>query len=157
MKTPSTLIACIFFATIIFGCESKTKQKNSAQEHTSASQSKIIKLSPDDITPAFRRDTVIKLNAIVSKQLEVITEFDRVKNLYKHNDRTSEKEKTQYYSVISRLVAQAKANEKDLMDAKYQLDQSGEHYNKPTLAGMISFVKDVEQEISNYNKSLSKS
>ena len=157
MKKILTPLLLTFSAALILGCETETSieentvVKENSAKRTNPNDNNILELAPGDIAPAFTRETVIKLNAIVSKQLEVVTEFDRIKRLHQKSESASEKDISEYESVVSDLLAQAKANDKEMMEAKTALLESGENYNAPTLAGMVDFIKDVEQEIASYH------
>lgn len=153
----------IFISTTVitsaFLMSSCTNNSASSQEKT-----EIVELQPSNFKPIFTRDTVIKLNKIVSRQLEVIDEYDSmIKNLRQAvvtKRKNSNKEEDSFiYSQMNTLTdlnERSKINLADIREAEKVLIESKEHYNKTTFEGMKSFVKQVEKEISNEKISLEK-
>ncbi len=145
-----SMVVLIFFCTSI----GITNMVFASDE---ANAERIVKLLPADFKPAFTRDTVIKLNAIVSRSFDAINEYDAI---IKGVRNAVAKATTAGMSVgakpdaeekvaqINRLYDQAKLALVDMMAAVKELKNSGEEYNKAILAGMIDFVEDVEREVS---------
>ncbi|TDF36609.1 hypothetical protein EYS14_17975 [Alteromonadaceae bacterium M269] len=128
------------------------------QEHQ-----KFIELLPKDFRPAFTRETVIKLNAIVRRSYDVINQYDSViAKTYSDAMQASGKEATVQFkseakkqvSEIAQLEQRSDAALSDMMDAVKVLKKSGEEYNEAVLAGMVNFVKDVNEEITKKNTEL---
>lgn len=117
----------------------------------------IVELLPQDFKPAFTRETVIKLNAIVHRSFDAINEYDSnvrsfrqaVEESTKTDASEEAKEMAQKKLVqLDALMAKSKAALTDMMAAKTELENSDEEYNKAILAGMVDFVEDVEREIT---------
>jgi hypothetical protein len=131
-----------------------------SKEELQESQQKFVELLPKDFKPAFTRETVIKLNAIVRRSYNVINEYDAViEKTYSsvmqisksEADQQKITETKQQVSVIQNLEQRSSVALSDMMSAVGVLKRSGEEHNKAILAGMIDFVKDVNQEISKKN------
>ena len=124
----------------------------------------IVELQPNNFKPAFTRDTVIKLNSIVSRQLAVVDEYDAMigslRNSIKENITQPKKERSASIQAkmnrVADLVQKAKLNLADLTEAEKEIIENKEHYNKATFAGMMDFVKKVEKELSTEQLSLNK-
>ena len=119
--------------------------------------SAVVELQPQNFKPAFTRDTVIKLNAIVRRSLNTINTYDSViKNIRTQVEQASDSEATpqlkqhasHQVAELMQLQQHAEHALADMRAAVKQLKASGEYYNKTLLAGMIDFVEDVEREIS---------
>jgi hypothetical protein len=119
-----------------------------------------VELLPKDFRPAFTKETVIKLNAIVRRSYDVINEYDAIiEQTYNSAMQASKvKTNTQYQTDAQQKLSKVKQLQQrsglalsDMMSAVEVLRKSGEEHNKAVLAGMINFVKDVDQEISRKN------
>ena len=113
----------------------------------------IVELRPGDFKPTFTKETVIKLNAIVSRSLDIINEYDAVientqptMQLLKTN--AGNKLLAQKSLKISALSKRSKENLLAMQKAEKQLKSSNEEYNSVVFAGMMTFVQDVERETS---------
>ena len=144
------------FITVAFAATSETEQEKKEQQ-------KFIELLPKDFKPAFTRETVIKLNAIVHRSYDVISEYDTIIEQTLHDlKQASHKNATQQFKLATKqkVVQIQKLEERstfalsDMMDAVKILRNSDEEYNKAILAGMVDFVKDVQQEITRKNAEL---
>jgi PBP1b-binding outer membrane lipoprotein LpoB len=141
----SKLSISILFITLFLGISGCSNQTEPMQTNK-----QVVEQTPSDFKPAFTKETVIKLNAIVSLQLEVINEYDAIIAMDKKASMTAEKKHKlmQSNSKIIELSTRSKINLNKMMAAEKQLKESGEEYNKATFAGMMDFMKDVEREIS---------
>lgn len=126
----------------------------------SVARKQIVELLPQDFKPAFTRETVIKLNAIVHRSFDAINEYDSsVKNIREAVIESSQPEASEVTKEMAQkklnqldsLMKKSKAALSDMMTAKAELENSNEEYNKAILAGMVDFVEDVEREISTQN------
>lgn len=131
MKKMSMCLVLFAMFVGINGCSNKTEKMQVKKQ--------LVEQSPSDFKPAFTKETVIKLNGIVSQQLEVIDQYDAMKGA-KNNDENMAK--------LIELEIRAKVNLGNMISAEKQLIESGETYNKATFAGMMDFVKDVQRELS---------
>jgi len=132
-------------ATMAFAEQAKSKQK-------------IVELLPEDFKPAFTRETVIKLNAIVRRSYDVIDEYDAIIDDVRGAveqavstemaEQETPEEAEQKIAQITTLAERSKHALSDMMAAVKKLKASDEEYNTAILAGMIDFVEDVEREIS---------
>ncbi len=136
-----------------------------AEEADTVARKKIVELLPEDFQPAFTKETVVKLNAIVRRSFDAINEYDD--NIKKIRTVVSESAKSgaskesmemaqQKLAHVKVLNEKSKAALKDMMAAATELRNSDEIYNKAILAGMIDFVEDVEREISAQQNKLEK-
>lgn len=146
---PSFLAAICLFS--ITACE-HASDSNSSASSTERDSQNIVKITPDKFQPAFSKETVIKLNSIVSRQLTVIDEYDAVMNkarkAMKNSTHNQQAQLSQHSDIIDALSKRAKINLKDMTAAKKELIASEEKYNEATLAGMMTFVTNVDKEIS---------
>ena len=135
----------------ITACE-HAQESNSSVSSTEANTQNIVKITPDKFQPAFSKETVIKLNAIVSRQLAVVDEYDAVISKARMAMQSSTDNKqaqlSQYSDIIDALSQRSKVNLSDMTAAKTELIASDESYNEATLAGMMTFVTSVDKEIS---------
>lgn len=152
----STLV-CATLATAKTSVQSANGAQQMTQDPSSQNFEHIVELLPEDFKPAFTRDTVIKLNAIVKRSYAVIREYDELtKALEKQKPSTSKtlsaeqlKALVQHkLTVTDSLEKRSKAALADMIQAAKLLKASDEHYNAAVLAGMMTFVKDVEREVS---------
>jgi hypothetical protein len=139
--------------TAVAGTE-KEKQENKQQ---------FVELLPKDFRPAFSRETVIKLNAIVRRSYDVINEYDAIiGETYSNVMKASKNDTGQQHitdtkkqlSVIQNLQSRSDSALSDMMLAVDMLKKSGEDHNEAILAGMVNFVKDVQKEIAKKNNEL---
>lgn len=120
----------------------------------------IVELLPQDFKPAFTRETVIKLNAIVHRSFDAINEYDsNIRDFRKAVEEGTKSDASEEVMEMTKkklahlntLMAKSKSALADMMAAKTELENSDEEYNKAILAGMVDFVEDVEREISAQN------
>jgi hypothetical protein len=119
----------------------------------SAANSDLVVIEPKDFKPAFTRDTVIKLNAIVGNSYGIVREFDKLVTELRHNRVVTNTTEPFVLSenqlaVVSTLAERSNRAYTDMNRAIDTLKASGEHYNAAILAGMALFVRSVNQEIS---------
>ena len=134
--------------------------EDNAHEHTFAHQ--LVEIQPSDFKPAFTRDTVIKLNSIVERAYSAIGEFDELKNNLKSSSEVfgpgvnaSQMLSEDQLASIRSLKSRSSIVLSDMNVALEVLKVSGEHYNPAVLAGMVIFVKTVEEEITRFYRSSS--
>lgn len=146
--TSSLLIATCLFS--ITACEHAPDSSSKISDtNTNTNTQNIVKLTPDKFKPTFTKETVIKLNGIVSRQLAVIDEYDAVISKARRAMKDGQQDQlSQYSDIIDALSERAKINLKDMTAAKNELIASDEEYNEVTLAGMMTFVVNVDKEIS---------
>lgn len=138
------IVTCLFSIT---ACEHA--QDSSSKISNEAETENIVKLTPEKFKPAFTKETVIKLNGIVSRQLAVIDEYDAIISKARKAMKNGQQDQlSQYSDIIDDLSQRAKVNLKDMTAAKKELIASDEEYNEATLAGMMTFVISVDKEIS---------
>lgn len=115
-----------------------------------------VELGVEDFRASFERDTVIKLNEIVSRSLAVIREYDAsIKQIRADvQSATAEGAAAESRAVaetgigaLAGLYDRSKIALDDMGTAVTELKASGEFYNEVILAGMIDFVEDVEREV----------
>lgn len=135
-----------------------------AEEVAPAPTKEIIELLPEDFKPAFTKETVIKLNAIVRRSFDAINEYDdnigEVQSVVKSAKSDASEEAMEMakkkLAEVDVLNKQSKSALKDMMAAATELRNSDEVFNAAILAGMIDFVEDVEKEISDQYAQLEK-
>lgn len=160
-NTILTLVTCCFCIALQVNANTSTSNKNVKNPTTAAKQEQpfehIVKLLPEDFRPAFTRETVIKLNTIVKRSYAVINEFDALtkeleNSLSKVDNATPESKLTSIGNkqmlVLKTLEIRSKSALTDMMKAVATLKASDEYYNSAVLAGMVKFVKTVEQEVN---------
>ncbi len=99
----------------------------------------------DDLSSPFTRETVLVLNAIVSRSLSAIEAFDKARREPDCSDRLDNRAtRLAKYEDLSEQAHQARI---DLVAAGKRLRESGEYYNEAIFAGMLDFVKSVDVEI----------
>lgn len=148
-------IIILMIATTLFlsGNSHCAKQEHSNKEN-------LVEIVPSDFQPTFTKHTVIKLNAIVSRSLEVINEYDKIINDVRERaesqPKTSEEKMLVEKEVarIADLSVRSKLVLDELLKAEKALKASGEVYNRTIFAGMMIFVENVEQEISEQSDAL---
>lgn len=155
MKKKLIVMLALFFVTSVAANAEKKQEAEIKQE--------IVELTPSDFKPAFTKNTVIKLNKIVARSLDVINEYDAVIDSVRTAIETkitgSETAKStalleQEIAKINALAQQSKLILGDMKTAEHNLKLSGEDYNTVIFAGMMTFVKDVEKEISTQSEIL---
>ena len=113
--------------------------------------------------PAFTRETVIKLNAIVQRSLDVYKEFSpELKSINAAVDTAmaedaSADDRATAEAGYDKIVAwhdRALAAQADMTDAVEVLKASDEIYNEELLAGMIKYVNDIEGEMKKRRRSI---
>lgn len=155
MKFLQLLTLCFVFCgqAAVSNAEPASAQKDT----NSIARQQIVELLPEDFRPAFTRETVIKLNAIVRRSFDAINEYDNeikdirnsVAEAANSGATTASKMAAKAkMSTITSLEQRSKAALTDMKAAEKELRASDEHYNAAILAGMIDFVEDVEREIS---------
>ncbi|MCY7294899.1 hypothetical protein [Alteromonas sp. a30] len=153
-----TLFAGLLINTVAFAYEKQTSPEKAQKEQLS--QQELVELYPTDFKPAFTRDTVIKLNAIVHRSYDVINTYDAiiadVKRSIKHTE-SNNKLTPEAKAQLTRITKLADESKKILADMKVAIDElnaSKEDYNPAILAGMLDFVQDVEREIAKQEKKM---
>jgi len=142
LLTSSFFISAMMSSNAVYA---KDIADQSAQREAQA-----IEVNREDFHPAFTKATVIKLNAIVSRSLEVIDEYDLIMSEL----RLAKQESTagQIYATkikgINELSEQSKLILSEMLVAESELKASDEIFNDAILAGMKKFVIDVEREVS---------
>jgi len=116
-------------------------------------------LSRENFHPAFTKNTVLKLNAIVSKSLDVINEYDSVMGQVRRVKKTPIEEQNLSNEIerINQLSSQSKQILSEMLLAEKVLKDSDEVFNRAILAGMVDFVSDVEREVTAQSQLLSQS
>ena len=143
-KTYTTILASLLvMSSLLFTGVIHAKEARQSQE------AHVTELTAENFHPAFTKSTVIKLNAIVSRSLDVINEYDSIIGSAKSNssemteqDTAVQFERLRELSVLSKLILA------DMLVAEKELKASDEVYNSAILAGMKDFVSDVEREVS---------
>lgn len=155
-------ILMIIFAAFLVVCSTTNAEVSKTQQDKKS----IIELAPGDFKPTFTKETVIKLNEIVSRSLDVINEYDAIiqtvqssglKQKTSSNKDTKSKQLTSEIAQINSLSVRSKGILAEMHTAENQLKTSGEEYNVVIFAGMMGFVKDVEREISAQSQKLADS
>lgn len=131
----------------------KTSMTNGTLVEKTAANSDLVVIEPKDFKPAFTRDTVIKLNAIVGNSYGIVREFDKLVTELRHNRVESNTAEPFVLSesqlaAVTTLADRSSRAFADMNRAIDALKASGEHYNAAILAGMALFVRSVNQEIS---------
>jgi hypothetical protein len=115
-----------------------------------------VRIDPEDLRPAFTRETVIRLNAIVRRSLEAIEEYDDAIGEIRASARaagrdgatgTIRRDAERGLAQLRDLSARSRSALRDMNAEITRLEGSGETYNKTILAGMAHFVRTVESEI----------
>lgn len=96
----------------------------------------------DQLSSPFSRETVLELNAIVARSLDVIEEFDTARR--EHAVRPS----SATGGLYADLAQRADGARVDMAAAEQRLRQSGERFNEAILAAMVRFVDGVSTEIA---------
>ena len=97
----------------------------------------------EQLTSPFTRDTVLKLNSIVRKSLDVIEEFDQVRK-QASGGTFNDDEIRHKFAELSKRAASSRA---DMDLAEKELKSSGEKFNRPIFEAMKRFVVQVDEEI----------
>lgn len=118
----------------------------------------VAEVTLDEIKPAFTEKTVLKLNAIVRRSLNAATQYTKsVKSIRKSVDlaatagATAADRKAAQDGIdkLKGLYGDAVAAQTDMDAAVAELQASDESYSKELLAGMVKYVNDVEESLSN--------
>ena len=121
-----------------------------------AADPEFVELDLDHFSSPFRKETVLRLNAIVGRSLAAIREYDGALPTVQDSIAASLADKRSAgararasvnIARIERLAGEAAAARDDLRDAEAELKESGEKYNEVILAGMILFVEKVDVEL----------
>lgn len=136
---------------------SNTDTKGSKASDSNSSSNDLIEIMPEDFKPAFTRDTVTRLNAIVHRSYAIIGQFDEFRKSLNNSPievRTQENPSKMLsdnqHALINSLDVRSKMALADMNKAVEELKGSGEHYNTAVLAGMVIFVRNVEQEVDHF-------
>ena len=134
-------------------------------DEPNTTQVEIIEQLPEDFKPAFTRDTVIKLNAIVRRSFDLFNEYDAiiddihtsVAQAAKPNASDKTKQQAQeHLTLMNALKIRSKDALEDMTTAATELRNSDEVFNSAILAGMIDFVEDIERVMSTEHAKLEK-
>lgn len=105
----------------------------------------------DAMRPAFEKDTVIKLNAIVRRSLDTANaytaEIRAIRAAVAASARDAEN-KAAAQAGLEKLDAwhtEALSAQQEMNAAVAALEESGEEYSEEILAGMVQYVNDVER------------
>ncbi len=169
-----TLLVCLLAAAGTAGLSIARDQPAPEQAATdnapkqgvaaSSSDDRFKELGLEDIVSAFTRETVLKLNAIVSRSLDAVTRYDdeipKMEKAVKlasapDADDQAQQEAEAALALLRSLSEQASAAHADMLVASEQVRTSGEVYNAPLLSGMNRFVRRVDEEILEKLQSLS--
>jgi len=136
-------IQIVIISALMF-CVSVGSTMHVFAERVAIEKPKAIELLPKDFQPAFTREVVTKLNAIVRRSYNSINEYDVISQQVGNAKELSQ----QQLAKISELAEESQSALRDMMATVKKLEASGERYNAAILAGMIDFVKSVEKEIT---------
>lgn len=148
------LLAILLINTSVYA-ETEIKAKNDQE---------IVELQPKDFKPAFTEKTVLKLNAIVRKSLEVIREYTKdIKNIRATVDQATQASATdeskriaqENVAILGKLSKRSMDALAEMTEAATELRNSDELFNPTLLHGMVDFVEDVEREITSEHNELS--
>ncbi|MEL7129459.1 MAG: hypothetical protein AAGK23_07915 [Pseudomonadota bacterium] len=143
------IAACASQVAVVDTAEAAPPVETAAAETTSDPRGPALngltEVKPSDISPNFEKDTVIGLNAIVRRSLDVVEAYDALS--LPGGDASIPLEADQF-SALEDMQARAKAAVVDINAEARRLSTSGEVHNAAILAGMVEFVTDVESEIS---------
>ncbi len=168
MKNPLIFLLLTCFATMPLVSSQATAQSNqpaTKSEAEAAPKKGVAASSPDDqfkelglenFRSAFTRETVLKLNAIVSRSLDTVTKYDDeipkieiavARASGPDADDKARRDAEAGVALVKTLSEQASAAHADMLVASEQVRTSGEIYNAPLLSGMNRFVRRVDEEI----------
>ena len=107
----------------------------------------------DAMRPAFEKDTVIKLNAIVRRSLDTANAYTAEIRAIRaavaaDADGADAETKAAAQDGLEKLdawYAEALSAQHDMNGAVAELEESGEDYSEEILAGMVQYVNDVER------------
>ena len=119
----------------------------------------IVELLPEDFKPAFTRDTMIELNAIVKRSYAAVEGFDSLRrelsSATKPNERPSSTTLDDKHRVaMNALKLHSQFALNDMRNVVEELRISDEYYNVAVLAGMVMFVEMVDWEIKSFITSI---
>ncbi len=158
-------VAAILAAASIVSAAAEPEAAPTAAPRTErAPQPEFAEITPDELRPAFTRETVLKLNAIVQRSLDAVNEYDLVIDDIRAAVNAAAAEgaadaargaAAEAITTLSGLHARSKAALEDMNAAVAALEAGDEIYNETLLAGMVLFVEDVEGEIRGEAETLS--
>ena len=118
---------------------------NSVPPRQRKDKPKFVEQKLEDLTSPFTKETVLALNAIVSRSLSAIESFDETRREIKNDNNDVQRDEVlATYTKLSRETKQAKD---DMAAAAERLRDSNERYNKAIFAAMVQFVNNVDNEI----------
>ncbi len=115
-----------------------------------------VELGADAIGSPFTKETVLRLNAIVQKSLDVIREYDRDGAEWRRLIETAsaegstaadKRDAAAAAEKLAGLSARALEARGEMAVAAADLKSSGEKHNEAILAGMVAFVEKVGEEL----------
>lgn len=118
----------------------------------------------DAMRPAFAKETVIKLNAIVRRSLDTANEFTRAARAIRASVDAAVEENAEEETIakarqgidrIENWHQRALSAQADMNAAVGDLKNSDEIYNEEILAGMLKYVNDVERMLREESQALS--
>jgi hypothetical protein len=146
--------AVLTFLALCAACGAEPADDAAAPARIAAPQSAV--LASDQAKPPFSRETVIRLNEIVSRSLAAIRAYDGAIGDIRaaadaagaeDADAAVKKRAAEGLAQVEALYADAAAALSDMRAAVDDLKTGGEDYNDAILAGMVDFVEDVEREL----------
>ena len=99
----------------------------------------------EDLTSPFTKETVLTLNAIVSRSLTAIETFDETRR--ELNNNTDDAQRVEILTTYTELSNTTRQARDDMAAAAERLRDSGERYNEAIFAAMVEFVNNVDKEI----------
>lgn len=145
--------AVALLGALLAGCESAGGDDFAAGP-TPATQ--FVELGPDGIRSPFTKESVLRLNAIVQRSLDVIRDYDgSIAEIRRLVDTAAKAgatpgDKADAANAVARAMdysSRASAARAAMDVAVADLKSGGEPYNEAILAGMIAFVERVDDEI----------
>ena len=106
---------------------------------------KFVEQKLEDLTSPFTKETVLALNAIVSRSLTAIDTFDQTRR--ELNDNTNDAQRVEILATYTELSNTTRQARDDMAAAAERLRDSGERYNEAIFAAMVEFVNNVDKEI----------
>lgn len=152
-----TFLTLVFTLSVNIVWASTTQESVEADSKAQRTYEHIIELLPEDFKPAFTRETVIKLNAIVRRSYDVINEFDALNKQQKVSAGDNVSSNFISTDSLKTLNIRSQSALIDMNKAVKTLKSSGEYYNESVLEGMLTFVTDVNDELSAASKRVPKS
>lgn len=159
----------------IWGCGKSTPDTNQSESTPSPAAQEVVStdkdtadfapLDLDQLDSPFTQKTVLKLNSIVQKSLDIIEQFDKeIPEIREDIDayKTENKEAGARIEADKALARLADMHDRsknvftEMKSAEAQVIASGEVYNDAILAAMVGFVEDVKLELADEIKLLAK-